>query len=96
MPVHNFRCSEHGLFESFQASEKLRDEEECPLCGKLSRKTFEAFVDGNGGIRVFRPLLHEHLGPEPILITSKRQLKEECDKRGAYCLGLEGGYNRRF
>ena len=96
VPVHSFRCPEHGVFESFQPLDALRDVEECPICGRQSRKTFEAFTSGNGGIRVFRPLLLEHLDSEPVYVTSKRKLKEECDKRGVYNHGLEAGYNRRF
>lgn len=51
----------------------------CPECGST-----ETGRDFTGGVRVevFEPMVYDHIGPDPILITSKRQLKEECNKAG--------------
>lgn len=33
-------------------------------------------------VSVFKPRWMEHLGPEPVYIESKRQLIDECSRRG--------------
>jgi len=97
MPIHNFRCPNCGLFERFQSIDELRDEETCQVCGSTSRKTFELFTHNNGGgVRIFKPMWFEHIAPEPIYVESRKQLREECEKRGKYSQYIEDSYNRRF
>jgi len=41
-------------------------------------------------IHIFKPFWHKHLAEKPIWITSKKQLKEECAKRGKISPYAEG------
>ena len=39
-------------------------------------------------ISIFKPMLYEDIDVQPIYITSKRQLKEECKKRNLVAVRL--------
>lgn len=44
-------------------------------CSKCERPKDTAYVG------TFTPHLYQDLGPDPVYITSKRQLREECKRR---------------
>ncbi len=98
MPEHDFKCSGCGhVFSLFQRLNELTERTSCPKCGQPARKTFEFFATkGGGGVRVFKPFWHEHIDTTPIYIESKKQLLEECEKRGLFSYTIEESYNRRF
>ena len=76
MPNYDYRCSECGKeWEAFHHI-STRHQEFCKVCGKEAR-----LVVKGSNIEVFKPMWYEDIDVEPIYITSKKQLKRECDKR---------------
>lgn len=84
MPLYDFQCSECDYtFEGFSKIEELRTVL-CPICKGSTRilitgSTFHAFPSG----------WWEHIAQKPLYVSSKRQLKEECDKHGVYAKYLD-------
>lgn len=94
MPLHDFECSTHGLFQKLQAPEELKDFETCPVCEQPARKTFKNFTKGRGGVRVFKPRVFEHIAPEPLMINSREELRQACKKHNCKSIYLEDSFNR--
>ena len=59
-------CSKHGFVRG----------DHCPKCVEESKS-----VSGPN-VHVFKPMVYEDICETPLLITSKRQLRRECDKHG--------------
>lgn len=74
MPLYDFRCVSCGRIDEHIA--KYGEEMVC-ACGAPMERLVTA-----AKYRSFREGWWEHLDAEPIYIRSKRQLKEECTKRG--------------
>lgn len=80
MPIHSFKC---GLctteFEKYQSLNELKELEPCPNCGVEAKKLFKSSA---------KPILFKEGfyeiddGDKDPYITSLKQLKEECSKRG--------------
>ena len=47
----------------------------CPKCREERKKAV-----GGPNIQVFKPMIYEDICETPLLISSKRQLREECKK----------------
>lgn len=92
MPVYPYRCLEcqhkDDLVLTYEESQKPRT---CPKCGKQFVKDWSRFTSG---IEIFKPQWFEHIDINPIFIESRRQLHEECKKRGLTSVYLESGYRR--
>lgn len=79
MPIYDFQCESEACGKIFEALSKWEDKDfkKCTSCGSdtqclLSIPTIVSFHEG----------WYEHLGPKPIYVTSKRQLRGICDKNG--------------
>ena len=85
MPRYDFSC--HGCGLEFEAHVPIeeRDNVQCPRCGNpTNRREVYPFA-----AHIWKPRWFEHIDTYPIYIESKKQLKEECKKRGLIPLGLE-------
>jgi hypothetical protein len=47
----------------------------CPKC-------VDAIINDSTAVHIFKPMIYNDIAEEPMLIESKKQLKEECSKRG--------------
>lgn len=77
MPTYDYQCQKCG--QKFEVFAKISD---------FSRHA-ECACGGSGKLLVSKPTYHpfpegwwEHLDIDPIHISSKRQLRAECEKRG--------------
>ncbi len=59
----------------------IRQPNDCAICGYWKPL---CHCDGKPvlGIEIFKPMVYNDICETPILIESKKQLKEECSKRG--------------
>lgn len=72
MPLYNYRCSDCGLEWENLHKVARRRREFCKTCGKKAE-----IMPGNVQKYVpFHEGTYEHIAPDPIHVTSKRQLKE--------------------
>ncbi|RLF28924.1 MAG: hypothetical protein DRN14_03300 [Thermoplasmata archaeon] len=80
MPLYAYKCEEcENEWEEFKkVDERLNTK--CPKCGGKCKIDFSKF--GTRNIMFFTPWTYEDLDVYPIHITSKKQLKRECEKRG--------------
>lgn len=79
MPLYDFKCESEDCGKIFEALSKWEDKDfkRCSSCDSptqclLSAPRHIPFHEG----------WYEHLGPEPVYVTSKRQLKDICEKNG--------------
>jgi len=81
MPNYAYICDTCG--EEWEAIHFIadRNKERCK-CGAPARQDMSKF---SKGIHVFRPFVSMEMSENDILITSKRQHKEELKKRGLSC-----------
>lgn len=81
--VHNYHCKQCDIvIETF-----VRNSNEqvcCISCNKPMKKLFSPTVN----MQVWRPRVFRDLGPKPIYIENKSQLRKICKERGldAVCL----------
>ena len=90
MPLHDYECGECGkTFEHFCKIEDLRKEVPCE-CGNLKaeRRVAKSKLDD------FKPFMCDRISWDPVYITSKKHLAEECKKNEVWSHYLEGGYKR--
>ena len=79
MPLYAYRCEKCGReWEEWRKIEERLDVK-CE-CGGKAVIDFRKF--GKRNVMFFTPYTYEDLDVYPIHITSKKQLKEECKKRG--------------
>ena len=79
MPLYPYFCP--NCNHEWEAVHKMEErlEERCPICGDKARIHFGRLKPSP---HFFPEGWWEDLDVEPIYISSKRQLKEECKKRG--------------
>lgn len=76
MPIYEFYCP--TCDKSNERLLKIEHEEQhCLVCGGLVRKIISV-----PNPHFFREGYYPHLDIKPVYCSSKRQLKEECKKRG--------------
>ena len=87
MPRYDFACRSCGI--EFEANVPVaeRDNVACPRCGAVLGVVRRAVYPV--AVHLWKPQFFEHIDVKPIWIESKRQLKEECAKRGLIPIGLE-------
>lgn len=84
MPLYDIRCDTCKQdFEIFARVEDCRTIA-CPKCGEETRvlitgSSYHSFPEG----------WWEHIGPKPLRISSRSQLKEECKKNECYATYLD-------
>ena len=87
MPRYDYSCYACGVEFEANVPVEQRDSVSCPRCGatqSVARRTVYPFA-----AHIWKPQWFEHIDTKPIWIESKRQLKEECEKRGLIPIGLE-------
>lgn len=85
MPLYDIQCYECGYIE-----ERLLSVEEVPLCDSCSLPLHFKF-GAEANFHPFREGMYEHIDLEPIYIKSRKQLRQECQKRGLTSHYVEGG-----
>jgi len=94
MPLYEYRCNNCGEeFEGFRTIAE-RYNIACPKCNTPRP---EILLGGNRQqVRLFPEGWFEHIAPEPIYISSRRQLREECEKHNCYSKYLDGYFGKKF
>ena len=83
MPIYQYSCNSCGKrFEELRKIES-RHQAKCE-CG--SSATLQI---SKANPILFKPQFFEHLDTKPVWVESKRQLKEECKKRGVWAKCLD-------
>ena len=77
MPTYTYKCLSCG--HEFDVTRPMKDSGKKTYCkcGAFADKRFDVVRT-----HVFEKRVFEHLGPEPVYIESKKQLKRECVERG--------------
>lgn len=84
MPIYTYYCKNcRKRVERFLPMSKYENKQMCEKCrGVMERRISKTFVE------IFRPFWCEDLDVKPIWIESKKQLKEEANKRNLIAAGL--------
>jgi len=79
MPIYPQRCLEcKHEWDDTRSIAQIELNPKCPECQGLS----ERFIaSGHGGSHQFPAGFWEHIDVDPVYIGSRKQLKEECEKR---------------
>jgi len=85
MPLYNYKCDacKHG-FESYSTISR-RKKAKC-RCGKTAD---QVLVSRPAAVHSFKLGWFEHIGPDPIYVKNKKQLREECNRHGCYAKGFD-------
>lgn len=86
MPLYDMRCTGCGLEEERLVRFSERDKQVCRRCEAPMRVIFRGSA---GRYHPFPEGWWEHLDTKPIYIRNKRQLREECRRRGLSSQYLE-------
>lgn len=92
MPRYDFSCYLDHVFEVFLAPQRLKTvslgdlQLSCHECGAPAKWKPTAQFQPE-----FKPLDHEHLGPEPVRVESREQYKAMLVERDCYGPGVEPG-----
>ncbi len=86
MPLYDYECPGCGLEDEYINSIAERQTQPCENCGenmiqKISLGRYIPFKEG----------WYEHIDRKPMYISSKRQLRDECRKRGLTSIYAEEG-----
>lgn len=76
VPRHDWKCEGCGL--EFEAYVSAGDSAVCPDCGSTASVVFRSAPS----VHMFHEGWYEHIDTKPIYVSSKKQLKAECEKRG--------------
>ena len=83
LPLYDYGCQECGHeWEGSNTVEK-RYEAKCPLCKAGAKIMFKS-----AHIQIFKPMVYTDICETPLLIESKKQLREECKKHGVQAVRL--------
>lgn len=85
MPRYDVVCEWCGKETEVWVRIDERDNIACPACGRPARRR----AVYRFAAHIWKPQWFEHIDTKPIYIESKKQLREECKKRGLIPLGLE-------
>jgi hypothetical protein len=90
MPIHQYDCEAcSNTFDQF-----VKDIDEivsCPKCECQCSISFDWGKDSNAFVE-FKAFMNDMIDWQDVHITSRKQLQEECDKRGLNARGLKDGY----
>lgn len=78
MPLREYKCLKCGLTFEILVRSFSQKEVSCPGCGsrRLQKLISRFYPD------IFKPYWHHNLDVEPVYIESRKQEKEEFEKRG--------------
>lgn len=84
MPLYNYKCPSNDCEHEFSEIQSIADRESCPCpnCGILAEQQLSAPPS-----YMFKEGWWEHIGPEPIYVKSKSQLRDECEKNDCIATG---------
>lgn len=83
MPTYKVRCRKcNKVFEAV-ARIAERNKIKCECGGDITIVISLPFVS------IFKPDWYEHIAENPIYITSKKQLRQECESRGMIAKALD-------
>jgi len=91
MPLYNLKCKCTHTFQAF-FRKGINIESSCAICPECSSI---AYITGRAdtinihSVHFFPSGIWEHIAPQPLEITSRRQLKEECAKHDVYAKYLD-------
>lgn len=93
MPNYDFACFYDHVFEVFIAPQRLKTgldlgdfQIPCYECGAPAKWKPSAQVAPE-----FKPFVHEHLGPEPVRVESRKHFRELIQKSDSYGPYVEPG-----
>lgn len=75
MPRYDYLCEKCDKVFEKVVSIAERNSVKCE-CGKVATKLFTV----TPAVEIFKPMVYEDICEHPIMISSKRQLREECKK----------------
>lgn len=83
MPLYIYKCNYCKTETELFRSVKERDCVSICECGRDRERILTPQVS----VDIWKPQWFEHIDVNPIYIESKKQLKEECEKRGVVSIG---------
>ena len=84
MPLYQYQCLQCNYEEEARNRVDERADHLCSKCGSQSKIKFAPFNP-----IVFQEQVFEHLDVNPVRVSSRRQLKEECKRRGVWAKCLD-------
>jgi len=82
MPLYDLKCNSCGF--EFETLCRIASYPTCPRCSANVRLLIKRVRT-----KLFPAGWWNDIGPEPIYISSRSQLKKECDKHGVYAKYLD-------
>jgi len=96
MPVYDYKCLEHGLFNDLATIEDAHKPNTCPQCGKLSARVVMVapdFLDMNEHKRKAAST-NEKSQHEPEFSTTNRRKDDELHAKGCGCSANKPGKSK--
>jgi len=79
MPIYALKCDGCGNKEEVVCPMEERNEQPCSVCGSTLSQDFSR---GGGSFHPFREGWYEHIAPQPLYISSMKDLERKCDEHG--------------
>lgn len=86
MPLYDYKCTKCGKKTEEMKRMEARDEEMTCECGGDVKRCLTLC----SGFQPFPAGWWRDIGPKPLYIEDRTQLKEACDKHGCYSQYLDG------
>jgi len=87
MPLYDYTCKDCGCHFEWMSLIKDRNRVRC-INVKCRSKNVTLDITKAPSLSFFPEGEFEHIAKDPIYISSKRQLKEECEKHDCYAPGI--------
>ena len=82
--IYIYKCANCGKEDHvIKPLNQIDRVEGCLVCGTVMRR----IIPSQGATQIFKAGYWEDMDVEPVHISSKKQLIEECKKRGLYATG---------
>jgi len=81
MPTYDYECDKCG--RKFEEVRMIAERDSVSCCGQKAIRLITI-----GSVITFKPMVYTDICETPILIESKKQLKEECKKHGVIAARL--------
>lgn len=91
MPIYEFECDDHGVFELSRTIAQVRDPAACPDCGASARRVLSAPNLASGSLLIRAAAVNERSQHEPRIVSRQSPRKPEAPhKRKLH--SSRGGY----
>ena len=91
LPRYDYYCA--GCDVEFEQFTTIEDRNLVKhSCGESAKKRLNPVLQAH----LFREAIYEHIGPEPLYISNKRDLHEACKRNEKLSTFYEGGDVREF